>query len=205
MNRILYLGAAALSALSLAACNQQEAKEASPGQTGPVNAAQDATSAAVGQTSASTLGNTTEGFATGAAVSDMYEITAGKIAQTKASSADVKAFASMLVDAHTKTAGELKPLAAAANVTLPAELDQRRKGLIDNLNAATAADFDKVYLNQQAAAHEEALTLFKAYADGGDNAGLKAFAAKTQPALRGHLGRARALQGGGAATPPAAK
>src|SRR5690606_10898555 len=68
MNRILYLGAAALSALSLAACNQQEAKEASPGQTGPVNAAQDATSAAVGQTSASTLGNTTEGFATGAAV-----------------------------------------------------------------------------------------------------------------------------------------
>lgn len=205
MNRILYLGAAALSALSLAACNQQEAQEANPGQTGPVNAAQDAMSGPVGQTSAATLGNTTEGFATNAAISDMYEIQAGQIAQTKASSADVKNFGKMLVDAHTKTTAELKPLAAAANVTLPAELDQRRKGLIDNLNAASAADFDKVYLDQQAAAHEEALTLFKAYADGGDDAGLKAFATKTQPALQEHLDRARALQGAGAATPPAAK
>lgn len=191
MNRLLFMGAAALSALTLAACNQQEAN---PGQSEPVNAAQDATSAAVGQTSAATLGNTTEGFATSAAISDMYEVEAGKLAQTKASSPDVKAYAKMLVDAHTKTTAELKPLAAAANVTLPAALDERRKGLIDNLNAASAADFDKTYLAQQSAAHEEALTLFKSYGDSGDDAGLKAFAVKTQPALQEHLDKAKALE-----------
>jgi putative membrane protein len=201
MYRKLFIGAAALSALAVAACGQQDAQDANPGQSAPVNAAQDAMSAPVGQTSAATLGNTTEGFATNAAMSDMYEVQAAKIAQAKASSADVKAYAKMLEDAHTKTTAELKPLAAAANVTLPAELDQRHKGLIDNLNAAAAADFDKTYLDQQRAAHEEALTLFKTYADGGDDAGLKAFATKTQPALQEHLDKANALQTG--ATPPA--
>src|SRR5690349_478205 len=63
MQRTLMLAAAAATALTLAACNRQSAGNtaaanaaANPGQSAPVNAAQDAVGAAVGQTSASTLG-----------------------------------------------------------------------------------------------------------------------------------------------------
>jgi len=192
MKRALYLAAAATAALSLAACNKNDA--ANPGQSEPVNAAQDAVGAVVGQTSAATLGaNTLGGYVSNAAVGDMYEIQAGKIAAQKAVSADVKALAKMIVTDHTAASNEMKPLAVAAGQTPPTELDQRRKGMIDNLDAASGADFDKAYLTQQVAAHEEAITLHSGYADNGDTAPLKAHAAKVLPKIQAHLERARTL------------
>ncbi|MFN3514402.1 MAG: DUF4142 domain-containing protein [Phenylobacterium sp.] len=183
---------AAAAALSLAACGQNN----NPGQSEPVNTVQDATSAAVGQTSAATLGaNTLGGYVSNAAIGDMYEIEAGRMAQERAQNADVKAFGQMLVTDHTATSNEMKPLAAAAGETAPTEMDERRKGLLDNLRAASAADFDRVFLDQQVAAHQEAITLHRGYADKGEDAQLKAFAGRTVPKLEQHLERARQLQG----------
>lgn len=204
MIRPLLVGVAAM-ALTLAACQRNEADTASPGQSEPVNAAQDAMSSAVGAVSAATLGQTTEGFATNAAISDMYEIEAGKLAQEKGQAAAVKEFGAMMVKDHTASSTEMKPLAQAANVTLPTELDERRKGLLDNLRAASAADFDKVYTDQQVAAHEEAHNLLSGYGQDGGDAGLKAFAAKTAPIVQGHLDKARALQAAAAAAPAPAQ
>jgi len=204
MPRAILITAAAVSALALAACSRQEAatNEANPGQSEPVNAAQDAVGAAVGQTSAATLGaNTTEGFVTSAATSDMYEIQAGQMAQQKAQSAGVKAFAKQMVTDHTAMSNELKAVASKVNVALPTELDQRRKGMIDNLTAASGADFDKVYLAQQDAAHGEAHTLLQGYADNGDNPELKALAQKALPKVKGHHDQVKKLMGEGGAAP----
>ncbi|HEY9218754.1 MAG TPA: DUF4142 domain-containing protein [Phenylobacterium sp.] len=205
MIRPILMCAAAAAALSLAACQKND--EANPGQSEPVNKAQDTVGAAVGATSAATLGQTTDGYVAGAAVGDMYEIAAGKLAQQKGSNAAVKDFGAMLVKDHTATSTEMKPLATAAGQTPPAEMDQRRKGMIDNLTAATGADFDRAFIDQQIAAHEEALTLHQGYGQDGGDAGLKAFAAKTAPKIQAHLEQARSLQGtaGQGAAAPAAK
>ncbi len=193
MNRIVLVCAAGAAALSLAACNQKQQAAAEA----PVNAAQDATAAAVGATSASTLGaHDTPSFVSNAGQSDMYEIQAGKIAQSKATRDDVKAFGKMMVADHTALSAEMKPLAAAAGQTPPAALDERRQGMIDNLNAATPADFDNVYLAQQEAAHNEALTLMNGYAANGDDAGLKGAAAKAAPKVQMHLDHVKTLQAG---------
>lgn len=199
MKRAYLISAAACAALALAAC-QREAE--SPGQTEPVNTAQDAVGAAVGQVSASTLGaNTTGGYVANAAMGDMYEVQAGQLAAEKATSAEVKALAKTIVTDHTTAMNEMKPLVTAAGETPPAELDQRRKGMIDNLRAASGADFDRTWIAQQVAAHEEAITLHEGYANNGDNAQLKAHAAKVLPKIKMHLEKARSLQGatGGAA------
>lgn len=198
MYRRLALTAVAVVAISLAACQKtdQAANPADPG-TGndAVNTAQDATSAAVGATSAATLGQmSTDAFVTNAAISDMYEIQAGEIAQRKGQSADVKAFGKMMVTDHTALSNAMKPLATAAGQTLPTGLDERRKGLIDNLNAASSAEFDAVYLSQQEAAHSEALTLMQGYAENGDNAGLKDAAVKAVPKIQAHLDQVKRLQ-----------
>lgn len=203
MKRTLAVTAAAIAALSLAACQKtdQAANPADPG-TGndAVNTAQDATSAAVGATSAATVGQmSTDAFVTNAAISDMYEIQAGEIAQKKGQSADVKAFGKTMVTDHTALSNGMKPLVAAAGKTLPTGLDERRKGLIDNLNAASPAEFDAVYLSQQEAAHSEALTLMQGYASNGDDAGLKDAAAKAVPKVQAHLDHVKRLQ----AAPPA--
>jgi putative membrane protein len=187
--------AAAAAALSLAACQKAKDTTTDVGQSAPVNAAQDATAAAVGATSAATMGSHDTGaFVSNAAQSDMYEIQAGQMASTRAKSADVKAFGKMMVTEHTAMSNEMKPLVLAAGQTPPAGLDERRQGLLDNLKAASDADFDKVYLDQQEAAHSEALTLMKGYADAGDDAGLKAGAAKAAPKVQMHLDKVKALK-----------
>ena len=195
MKRALMFTAAAAAALSLAACQKAKDTTTDVGQSPPVNAAQDATSAAVGATSAATLGSHDTGaFVSNAAQSDMYEIKAGQLASTRGQSAGVKDFGKMMVTQHSAMTNEMKPLITAAGQTPPAGLDERRQGLLDNLTSASNADFDKVYLDQQEAAHSEALTLMQGYADNGDDAGLKAGAAKAVPKVQMHLDKVKALK-----------
>ena len=96
-----------------------------------------------------------------AAMSDMYEVEAGKIAGQKGQSDAVKNFGQMMVDAHSKTTEELKSLVAseAIKVGLPAKFDAKYDKLIDDLNAASNADFDKTYAGQQVDGHKDAVSL----------------------------------------------
>lgn len=193
MKNIAIVSVASLALL--AACGQggdtagENANEA-------VNATQDMTSGAVGQTSAATLGaNTVEGFVTNLAVGNMYELQAAEVAQTKSSNADVKALAAMITRDHTSAGEKLMAAAptAAPDVMVPTALDQRRQGLIDNLNAASADDFDKIYLEQQVAAHNETLTLLNGFSDNTDAPALASLARELIAPVTMHRDRAQAL------------
>jgi len=193
MKTLTLAGVASLALL--AACNnngdsaRQNANEA-------VNATQDAASGVVGQTSAATMGaNTVDGFVTGLATGNMYELEAAKVAEAKSKNADVKALAAMITKDHTAAGEKLTGLAptAAPNVAIPTTLDERRKGLIDNLNAATPGDFDKVYLEQQVAAHNETLTLLNGFSDKTDAPALAGLARELIPTVTTHRDRAQAL------------
>jgi len=137
----------------------------------------------------------TSDFVQKAAMSDMYEVEAGKIASQKGQTAPVKGFGEMMVTAHSKTTEELKGIVASEkiNVDLPTKLDSKHQKLIDDLNAASNADFDKTYAKQQVDGHQEAVNLFDSYASKGDNAALKAFAQKTLPVIQQHLDEAKKL------------
>jgi putative membrane protein len=137
----------------------------------------------------------TTDFVQKAAMSDMYEVEAGKIASQKGQTAPVKGFGEMMVTAHSKTTEELKGIVASEKITvdLPTKLDSKHQKLIDDLNAASNADFDKTYAKQQVDGHQEAVNLFDSYANKGDNAALKAFAQKTLPVIQQHLDEAKKL------------
>ena len=144
----------------------------------------------------------TPDFVQKAAMSDMYEVQAGKLATEKGQSDAVKQFAQQMVDAHTKTTEELTGIVKAKNikVDLPTKLDAKHQKLIDDLNSAPAKDFDKTYANQQVDAHQEAVHLFKKYAAKGDDADVNQFAEKTLPTIEHHLEDAKKLPVG----PPSA-
>jgi putative membrane protein len=141
-------------------------------------------------------GVSTQDFTQKAAMSDMYEVEAGKIAADKGQSAEVKQFGQQMVDAHSATGAELKTIVTdqKLNVTLPAKLDSDHQAMIDELSKATPADFDKVYVAQQVKGHEAAAKLFKHYAERGDNKPLQDFAAKTLPTIEKHLSMAESLR-----------
>ncbi|WP_395943408.1 DUF4142 domain-containing protein [Brevundimonas sp.] len=184
MRHALLAGACGL-ALFTAAC-QQETGGASDQQNQAVNAAQDHAASVVG-TAAGPAGATTDGgFVANAAIGGMYEVEAGRIAAERSRNPAIKRIGEMMVTDHSKAGDELKPIATAAGLTVPTALDQRHQGLIDNLRGATDQDFDRVYLQQQEAAHNETASLLETYGRVGGNAALKGWAAKTLPVVRAH-------------------
>jgi putative membrane protein len=134
-------------------------------------------------------------FAQNVAMSDMYEVEAGKIANQKGQSPQVKGFGQMMVEAHSKTTEDLKSVLAneKLKVDLPTKFDSKHQKLIDDLTAASNENFDKMYANQQVNGHEEAAKLFDSYAKDGDNASLKQFAQATLPVIQEHLVEAKKL------------
>jgi putative membrane protein len=131
-----------------------------------------------------------------AAISDLFEIEASKLASARAD-ASGKQFATKMITDHTKTSEELKALAPKADVQIPAALDSSHQSKLDKLKGLQGAAFDKEYDSMQVAAHEDAVSLFERYAKRGDNAKLKAFAAKYLPHLQDHLRMAKNLRSQG--------
>lgn len=159
-----------------------------------VSAVKDTASHAVGLVSAE-MTTTTKGFVQEAAISDMYEVEAGKIAQDRGKSAAVRDFGAQMVKAHTATTDKLKATLASTHpdITPPATVDNRRQGLLDDLRGAKDEDFDKRYISQQIDAHNEALILMKGYAKDGDTPAIKTLAGKTAPVVQKHLNMAKKL------------
>jgi putative membrane protein len=192
----------ATAALLLASGASFAAPADQPGHASPkpgtnteaLSKVEDATAGVVGRISAETT-TTTQGFVTAAAISDMYEVTAGKLAIERSASPAVKEFAQKMVDAHTETTTKLKDIIASNNiaVTPPAHVDNRRQGMLDNLRGASAAEFDNRYVTQQVAAHKEADILMRGYAKDGDNAKIRTFALATDAHVKMHLSMAQKL------------
>lgn len=184
----------AASVLALAACSEKSGGAADQ-KDKPVNVAQDTAGAATGLATAAAGAVSSEVFVHDAAIGDMYEIAAAKMALARSKSAEVKALAQEILDDHTASSDKLKMLVATGQVkqTLPTEMDERRKGLLDNLRGSGGGDFDGRYIKQQTAAHHEALVMFDGYKAAGGDPALKDFATEVAPKIAMHLDMANKL------------
>lgn len=116
--------------------------------------------------------------------SNAFEIESSKLAEQKAKDADVKEFARQMIADHTK-AGEGLKKAAKLEGPEPA-MAPKHAAMLETLKGASEQDFQPLYIDMQAAAHNEAVSLFATYAKGGDDKAVKAFARKTLPTLEMH-------------------
>jgi putative membrane protein len=100
----------------------------------------------------------------------------------------------MIAD-HQKTTDEMKQLiqSGQVKVTPPTSMSDAQKEMLDKLNGLQGTHFTEQYHSDQVSAHKDAVDLFKRYGDGGENAELRAWAAKTRPALEHHLQMAEGL------------
>jgi len=196
MNRHIMFGAAAIAALSLAACGQKTDETKGAATPAEQAATPDANPAATVPTPADET--KADVFAMKAADSDMFEVAAAKLAATRSTNPSVKKFAAAMEKAHTATTAELKSAIAAsgATITLPTMLSEDAQGKIDDLTKADAKDFDKKYADGQVDAHQSALNLLQRYAQDGDTPAIKAFAAATAPKVQEHLNMAEGLKKG---------
>jgi putative membrane protein len=178
--------------LALAACGSND--NAANNMSTDVNVIDDAAAndalganAMTDNEAAAAMPTDANGFATAAAATDLYEIEAAKLAKEKASSAEVKELAGHIQTDHSKSSADLKTAASSAGVTVNPALDAEKQGMLDQLKAASGAEFDRLYVQQQKTAHQKALALLQSYASGGDKPALKDFASKGATMVKGHI------------------
>jgi putative membrane protein len=126
------------------------------------------------------------------------EIAAGKIAQIKASNADVKAFAREMVQAHTaldKQGTKASGQTAATNAAIRDSVVNANKAMSSQLqSAASGSEFDKAYIDGQVQGHQNALSFLQAAQNQAQDADVKKMITAAIPDVQKHLDRARTLQ-----------
>jgi putative membrane protein len=115
------------------------------------------------------------------------EIKFAQLANQRSSNAEVKQIASMLVNDHTKTLGELKKFAQAKSISVPVEEDDEARRKTDRFSDEAGKDFDKKWTKEMIDRHEETINKFEKRLDKTEDADLKAWINKTLPTLRHHL------------------
>ena len=155
----LFLAASAL-ALGLVAC----------GPSNPAAEAHNATEVAVDENSTVATTEVDAGvinFVEKATLSNMFEIESAKLALERSKVQPIKDYAQAILDAHTASSSELAPLASAALVTAPTQLDSGFQSQLKQLQDASVEDFDDRYLDQQTEVHENTASLLKDFSANG--------------------------------------
>jgi putative membrane protein len=133
-------------------------------------------------------------FVAEAVAMDYAEIDMANLGSQRSSNPEVKSIAKMLVADHTKNLAELKALAQSKSITVPVEAKESDKNDLKKLSDENGKDFDKKWLEKMDDAHDKAINKFEKRADKGEDADIKAFAAKTLPHLRMHKDKIEACQ-----------
>lgn len=142
---------------------------------------------------------TSNDFVDKAAAGGIAEVETSRLALEKSSSADIKAFANMMITDHSKANDELAALAKKHDIEVPDSttiVKQAKEKILDLRDES----FDAAYANNQVKAHEDTVELFKKEANTVTDdktkgaTDLKGFAQKMLPALEKHLQMAKKLQ-----------
>jgi putative membrane protein len=119
-------------------------------------------------------------------MANLFEIQSSEQAVTKASTAEVKKLATMMVAAHTKMGAEMQTLATSKGITLPAEMTNEQKRDLDDLNEKTGIDYDKQYTDLMKNKHEDVIKDLEKINEKSEDAEIKQFATKGIPEIRSH-------------------
>ncbi|WPB58761.1 DUF4142 domain-containing protein [Xylophilus sp. GOD-11R] len=135
-------------------------------------------------------------FVTDAANAGVYEVQAAQVAVKRAQSADVKAFAQMLLSDHEKANVALEKLAASRSMELPRELPHELRGRVQGLEREQPEKFDREFVQKVGMDdHDKDIRLFENAVAKSTDPELKSFAVKTLPELKQHRQHAQGLIG----------
>ena len=131
---------------------------------------------------------------------NQVDIVAGKLAEQKAKSAEVKAFGKQMVTDHTGVNKQAVALAGKLGVkpednATSQSLKQGGEENVKHLKTLKGADFDKAYVDHEVAYHEQVLdAIDKVLVPNAKNEELKGLIVKVRPAFEAHLQHAKMMQ-----------
>ena len=118
----------------------------------------------------------------------MFEVEAGKLADQKGSTPDIRDFGAMEAHDHTPVGDKLKAVAAHEGISFGADLNPEFAGKLAHLRSLSGPAFDAAYMDQMSAIHAGDGAAFAKEAKEGGSAGFRAFAAETHVIVQRHIG-----------------
>jgi putative membrane protein len=103
------------------------------------------------------VSNSDKNFVNDVLSDGMAEVELAKVAKDHAANAEVKQFAQMMIDDHTKAGDQLKQIATANSIPEDAKIDDKHQKLMDKLSKLNGADFDKEYMSAMVDDHQDAV------------------------------------------------
>jgi putative membrane protein len=146
-----------------------------------------------GTSSAMQLSAAEQAFIIDAAQGGMAEVEFGRLAESRGASPQVRDFGRMMVQQHTQANSELIAIAQRLGVTPPTSLQPSAQAAQMRLQAAQGQDFDRQYVEQQAAGHLGQRVLFQFAANNAQSPDLRSFAQKTLPVIERHIDQLRTI------------
>jgi putative membrane protein len=134
-----------------------------------------------------------EDFIKDAAQGNMAEMAMGRMAETKAQSADVKQFAQKLVTDHGKAQDQLGQVAQKQNVTLPKELADKHRQDAQRLEKMQGAEFDRAFMAHMVQDHQKDVQKYQQAQKDIKDQQVTAYITATLPVLQQHLTMAQKL------------
>ena len=144
---------------------------------------------------ASTLSPVDYNFVAQANLGAPFQIDSGRIAEVKATTADVRDYAHLMVVSHIPVVDGLNSILKSKQITAPPEtlLQGAYDTMIASLKADTGAGLDRDYVKGQVDYQKGNAALFRYEIQNGADPDLKAFAQHTLPKIEDHLQRALKL------------
>jgi putative membrane protein len=124
-----------------------------------------------------------------------FQITSGRIAEEKATTANIRDYAHLMVVSHIPVVDALTAILRRERVTAPPNtlLQGAYDAMIASLKADRAATFDRDYVEGQVDYQKGNAALFRYEIQNGTDSDLKEFAQRTLPKIEDHLQRALKL------------
>ncbi len=123
-----------------------------------------------------------------------FEIKTAQLALQKSNNDQVKQFAQMMIEDHTKLNDQMKPVAAEAGVEPPTGISAKEQMVYDKLSALNGTAFDKAYAQTMVTDHKQDSKEFKTEATSGQLASEKSAASAGLQVVDMHLQKAEQLQ-----------
>lgn len=133
-------------------------------------------------------------FVKEAAMGGMAEVELGRLAGQNAHNDQVKQFGARIVRDHGAANNELAMMTAGKGVTMPQQLDQKHMQMRDKMAKMRGAEFDRAYMKEMVADHDNDLKAFRQHAQTGADPDIRGFAQKSLPTLEEHAKMAHDIQ-----------
>jgi putative membrane protein len=98
-------------------------------------------------------------------IANSAEIELGRLALNRTSNRQVKEFAQMMIDDHSKARDSLNAVASKHNLLTTAMLDQKHRDLKDKLSDLKGAEFDREYISAMVDGHKDVLDKLESRVD----------------------------------------